>query len=290
MRSVIALTIALVSVCSINSLAQQAAPIRSAFEVVSIKPDTARVEGMVRVTPGRIEIPATTLRGLLRMAYGRFAFDPREIVGGPSWIDSDRFTVIATAAPPFQSGPDGFPTELTAMLRTLVEDRFKVKVHTEQRETAHYILIPIRSDAKARTGLRAVPDTCTQAMKELSGAKPAPPRPGPPPCSFGGPPGTLIGTGVTMDAFANVLSRSVGKRVIDRTAMTGSFDIELTFDPSSAAALGPAGPVPPGSPARDDTAPSIFTALQEQLGLKLESTRGPVDVLVVDSAEPPTPN
>lgn len=290
MRSLVAFAIAFVSACGMKSLAQQVAPLRSAFEVVSIKPDTSRVDGMVRVTPGRIEIPGTTLRGLLRMAYGRFAFDPREIVGGPSWIDNDRFTVIATAPPPFRSGPDGFPTELTAMLRTLVEDRFKVRVHSAQREASHYILIPVGSESKPGPGLRAVPDECTQAMKELSGAKPAPPRPGPPPCSFGGPPGKLIGTGVTMDAFANVLSLSVGKRVIDRTGMTGSFNIELTFDPSSASALGPPGAVPPGSPARDDNAPSIFTALQEQLGLKLESTRGPVDVLVVDSAEPPTPN
>ena len=114
------------------------------------------------------------------------------------------------------------------------------------------------------------------------------PRSGPPPCSFGATAGRLIGTGVTLTMFANVLSGFVGRNVVDRTGLNGSFDMELTYDPASAAKA------PPGTPAgpttRDDTAPSIFTALQEQLGLKLESTRGAVDVLVIDAAERPTPN
>jgi uncharacterized protein (TIGR03435 family) len=88
--------------------------------------------------------------------------------------------------------------------------------------------------------------------------------------------------------FANVLSGSAGRRVIDRTGLTGSFDIELTFDPAPAAKAPPGAPVGPAP--TDDAKPSIFTALQEQLGLKLEATRGPVDVLVIDQAERPTPN
>jgi uncharacterized protein (TIGR03435 family) len=93
---------------------------------------------------------------------------------------------------------------------------------------------------------------------------------------------------VELSMFANVLSTYVEKPVIDRTGLGGSFDIELTFDPSSAAQAPPGAP--PGPSPTDDTKPSIFTALQEQLGLKLESTRGTVDVLVIDSAERPTPN
>ena len=105
---------------------------------------------------------------------------------------------------------------------------------------------------------------------------------------FGGPPGQLVGTGVTMAMFANVLTRYVGRPVVDRTGLDGSFDLALTFDPASAA---PGVPGAPPGPARtDDTSPSIVTALQEQLGLKLESTRGPIDVLVIDQAERPAPN
>jgi len=284
----IALVVGSIAIATTSS-AQQAATPGLAFDVVSIKPNPSGVDSIIRVSPGRIEFPSTTLMGLIKSAYGRFAFDPREVVGGPSWIDSDRFRVIGTSARPFQSAPDGFPTDLSAMIRRLVEDRFKVRVHSEQRETAHYAMILARTDGKTGPGLRSAPDECTQAIKELSGAKPAPrTRAGPPPCSFGGPPGKIVGTGVTLNAFANMLSRFAGRRVIDRTGLPGSFDIELTFDPASAAQLPPGAA--PGPLPRDDAAASIFTALQEQLGLKLESTRSPVDVLVVDAAEPPTPD
>ncbi len=114
------------------------------------------------------------------------------------------------------------------------------------------------------------------------------PRSGPPPCSFGAGAGKLIGTGVTLTMFGRVLSGFVGRNVIDRTGLTGSFDIQLTYDPASAAKAPPGAP--PGPTTADDTAPSIFTALQEQLGLKLESARGQIDVLVVDAAERPTAN
>jgi uncharacterized protein (TIGR03435 family) len=145
-----------------------------------------------------------------------------------------------------------------------------------------------RSDRKTGAGLRQVPDACAAALKELTGAAPLPQRSGPPPCSFGGPPGRLIGTGVTIAMFASVLSGNAGRTVIDRTGLAGSFDIELNFDPSSTAQSPPGAP--PGPQPIDDSKPSIFTALQEQLGLKLEPTRGPVDVLVVDQAERPKEN
>jgi bla regulator protein blaR1 len=115
------------------------------------------------------------------------------------------------------------------------------------------------------------------------------PRSGPPPCSFRAAAGQLVGTGVTLTMFGNVLSGYVGRTVVDRTALAGSFDIDLTFDPASAAKAPPGAPPAPTVPP-DDAAPSIFTALQEQLGLKLESARGPVDVLVVDAAERPAPD
>jgi uncharacterized protein (TIGR03435 family) len=218
----------------------------------------------------------------------RFPFDQREVVGGPSWIGSEGFTVTATTERPLQARPDGLPSDLIAMLRTLVEDRFQVRVHNERREANIYRLVLARRDRKTGAGLHSVPDACAEAIKELTGGPPRPQRAGPPPCSFGGPPGTLIGTGVTMTMFGNVLSSYVGWTVVDRTGLAGSFDIELNFDPASAARGAPGAP--PGPIPTDDTRPSIFTALQEQLGLKLESARGPVDVLVIDRAERPTAN
>jgi uncharacterized protein (TIGR03435 family) len=260
-----------------------------AFDVVSIKPSQPGAPSRLpRVSPGRVEIYNTTLKGLIRTAHSRFAFDTREIVGGPSWIDSDRFDLVATMNLPPQVDSSGLPTGLIVMLRTLLEDRFGLRTHNERREGDVYTLTFARSDKKAGAGLRPAPDLCAATMKEMTGATPPPQRRGAPPCSFGGPPGRLIGTGVTIAMFSNVLSGNVGRPVIDRTELPGSFDIELTFDPASAAQAPPGAP--PGPLPNDDTKPSIFTALQEQLGLKLESTRGPIDVLVVDQAERPKPN
>jgi len=279
---------ALLCASSLSLAGQQPAPARE-FDVVSIKPSPPGASNRLpRINPGRVEIYNTTLRRLIGMTHSRFAFDPRQVVGGPSWIDSERFDLIATMNLPPQFDSSGVPAGLVAMLRTLVEERFQVKTHNERREGDVYALTFARSDRKTGADLRSVPDMCAAAMKEQSGATPAPPRKGPPQCSFGGPPGKLIGTGVTMAMIANVLSDHVGRLVVDRTGLAGSFDFELNFDPASAAKAPPGAP--PGPLPVDDTKPSIFTALQEQLGLKLESTRGPIDVLVVDQAERPAAN
>ena len=283
-----AIPAALLVALNVTLSGQQPSPER--FDVVSIKPSQPGAQNRLpRISPGRVEIANSTLKELIRMSYSRFAFDTREIVGGPSWIASERFDIVATLDQQ-QSGVDstGLPTGLDVRLRALIEDRFRVKTHNERREGDVYDLTFARSDQKTSAGLRTVPDLCAAAMKELTGPTPPPRRSGPPPCSFGGPPGKLIGTGVTMAMFSAVLSMNVGRPVVDRTALAGSFDIELTYDPASAAQAAPGAP--PGPVPTDDTKPSIFTALQEQLGLKLESTRGPIDVLVVDQAERPTPN
>jgi uncharacterized protein (TIGR03435 family) len=281
--------LAFVLALSAALLAQQAPAPHPAFDVVSIKPSQPGAPTLIpRISPGRVEIYNRTLKELIRTAYSRFPFDMRDVVGGPSWIDSERFDIVATMERPPQLNGVGILGELSGMLRAVIEQRFGVKTHNEQRQGDVYTLTHARSDRQTGAGLRQVPDTCDAALKELTGAAPPPPRTGPPPCSFGGPPGRLIGTGVTMVMVANVLSGHAGRTVVDRTGLAGSFEFELNFDPSSSAQAPPGAP--PGPQPRDDSKPSIFTALQEQLGLKLEPTRGPVDVLVVDSAERPTPN
>ena len=184
--------------CGIGLVGQQ--PERQqAFDVVSIKPSQPGAQNRLpRISPGRVELCNTTLRRLVASAYSRFPFDPREVVGGPAWIDSERFDIVATMERPPQFDQPGMLGELNAMLRALIENRFGVKVHNEQREGDVYTLTFARSDRKTGAGLRQVPDACGAALKELAGAAPPPQRSGPPPCSFGGPPGRLIGTGVTM--------------------------------------------------------------------------------------------
>jgi bla regulator protein blaR1 len=281
---------ALLLASSVSLFGQQPAP-PPGFDVASIKPSPPGTpDRLPRISPGRVEIFNSTLKELIRLAYSRFAFDTREITGGPSWIDSERFDIAATLGNPLPQGFDstGLPAGLSAMLRTLIEDRFAVRTHNERRDGDVYALTFARSDKTIGAGLRSVPDTCAAAMKELTSASP-PPRPtGPPPCSFGGSRGRLIGTGVTIAMFSSVLSGIVGRPVVVRTDLAGNFDIDLTFDPASVAKTLPGEP--PGPAPIDDTKPSIFTALQEQLGLKLESTRGPIDVLIVDRAERPTAN
>ena len=287
MKSATVITALLLASSAVRA-GQQPAPVKEpAFDVVSIKPtQSSAIGGGLRFNPsGRVEWTGTTLRNLIRMGYQRFGFDPREVVGGPAWIDSERFDIIATAERPAQNRSDGFPEQLFAMIQAFVEERFKVRVHNEQREAPIYALVLARGDGKTGAALRQVPDTCAEAIKAIGEKTP---RSGPPPCSFGASAGRLIGTGVTMTMFGYVLSNFVGRTVVDRTGIAGSCDIELTFDPATAAQA-PPGAAPGPTPA-DDTKPSIFTALQEQLGLKLESTRGPIDVLVIDQAERPTPN
>lgn len=263
--------------------------VQPAFDVVSIRPSAPNAPNRLpRISPGRIEIFNTTLKSLIRMGYSRFPFDSREVVGGPDWLDADRFDIVATMAPQPKVDETGLPAGLAGMLRAALEQRFGIKTHNEQREGDIYVLTFARTDRKIGAALRQVPDMCAAAMKEMTAATLPPPRNGPPPCSFGGPAGRLIGTGVSIKMFADVLSGNVGRLVVDRTELAGAFDFELNFDPASAAKAppdAPAGPLP-----ADDSKPSIFTALQEQLGLKLESTRGAIDVLMIDRAERPTPD
>ncbi len=249
----------------------QAAPGNSpAFEVASVKQNKSGEEGFtIHPQPGgRITVVNAPLRLLIRNAYRLQDF---QIVDGPSWLNSDRFDVVAKA--------EGNPSQdqLSSMLRTLLADRFKLSTHSEIREMSIYALMLARSDGKIGQQLRKA-EPCFRAPG--GGPPQSPPLLGPASCDFKVGPGTIAGRGVTMAALAASLSNRVGRTVVDRTSFTGDFDLDLKFTPESAS---------PNDPAVDQ-APSIFTALQEQLGLTLESTTGPVDVLVIDGVERPTPN
>jgi uncharacterized protein (TIGR03435 family) len=262
----------------------------SVYEVASVKPNrTPAPVTRMQAAPGRYGWTAATLKTLVAVSHQRSAFDQREVVGGPEWVDADRFDVVVQApAGATLTDPDGFPGPVFAMIRAVLVDRFGLAVHNEVRERPVYALTIARADRRLGDGLKRVDAGCADAMRRLAAPTPGAPTAGPPPCSFGGGPGQLIGTSVSLAMVASVLSRQVGRPIVDRTGIADSFNVVLTFAPESDARTSNGPPSTP--PAAVGDAPSIFTALQEQLGLKLESTRAPVDVLVIDKASQPTEN
>ena len=250
-----------------------------AFEVASVKPNKSGNSGwlMAPQPGGRVVAENVPLRALIQAAYQLQGF---QVLGGPSWLDTDRFDIAAKAV-----GNPG-PNEMLPMLRTLLAARFKLAVHTDTREQPTYALTLSRSDGKLGSRLRASDANCAAAARNALPTRPDPNRP--PPCGdFRMSAGRLTATGMSMERLALRLSERLNRPVQDRTALGGVFDLDIGYSPEQLQQPGPPG-VNAG-PA-DPSAPSIFTALQEQLGLKLEPARGPVEVLVVDSVERPTPD
>jgi uncharacterized protein (TIGR03435 family) len=216
-----------------------------------------------------------TLRALIRLAYGNASlFRPEEqIVGGPGWIDADRFDIEAKAAAEFAADPDGVTRQHLAMLRTLLEERFKLAAHMEQRDLAIYALVMARKDGALGPDLqRSTLDCSASATPPPAGVKCGVTNDGP----------TLVGRSMpiaALVAFLNI-SPAVGRLVQDHTGLTGLFDARLNFVRPFVLAPGGAAPNPDV-----DSGPTIFTALQEQLGLKLESRRAPIDILVIDAIQ-----
>ena len=244
---------------------------------------------------GRFTATNVPLRDLIRFAYQLQNF---QIVGGPDWLTSDRFDIVAKAEGEVPSAPLGTAGPMQMMMRSLLEERFKVSVHQEKRDLPIYALVFARSDKKLGAKLQPSTVDC-QAMMTAAMARGGPPLAPPPSTPSGRPvcgmrsgPGQMMGGGFPLSQLASALSQMVQRVVVDRTELTGNFDLELTYTPDQMP-QGPPGTPPPGAPPPppiDPNGPSIFTALQEQLGLKLDSQRGPVDVLVIDRAERPTEN
>jgi uncharacterized protein (TIGR03435 family) len=265
------------------------------FEVASVK---ANKSGDNRIgigfqPGGRFRATNAPLRELISAGYGTPQPLPAfQILGGPKWIESDRFDIVAKAAGDPQPGPNGAPPEMFLMLRSLLAERFQLTVHRETREVPIYTLVMARGDGKLGPQMHASATDCAAVMSAMRGrgGPPAPPAPGERmPCSLRMFPGSLSGGASTIAQLANVLARFVSRTVVDQTGLAGAFDFDLHWTPDQMPqARGDPPPGAPPLPAIDPNGPSIFTAVQEQLGLKLESTTGPVDVLVIDRVEHPT--
>lgn len=247
------------------------------FEVASVKLNkTGEPQSVAQMQPGgRVTLINRTLRYFVQFAYSSLEsqLHDLQIVGGPDWADRDRFDITAK----MEGNPS--PGRETAnlarmMLRAVLAERFQLKLRTESRELPVYALVLGRPDRRLGPGLRPRQDSCEGVI----------PRPGLPDlkedrplCGYlRGGQGTLNYRGVSISSLLRPSAiGGLDRIVIDQTRLQGHFDIDLTWAVDTSAST---------------DAPSIFTAVQEQLGLKLEPTRAPLEVLVIDDAQLPTPD
>ena len=282
--------------------APAAAAAPAEFEVASVKEnrlDDRRITFGLQ-PGGRFTATGVSLRELIRFAY---AVQPSQIEGGPSWIDTTRFDVLAKAPDGTvitNAGPGEVGT-MNLMMQGLLATRFKLIVERPMKDAPVYQLVMARADRKPGPNLKPAATDCAAlfAARRGGGPPPALPQPGEPMnCGMMMAPNRVQAGGTQIRQLAQILSQRVGRIVNDNTGLTGNYDFTLEFTPDPGLAGGPGGPggpgdVPPGAPPPpvvDPNAPSIFTALQEQLGLKLESGRQPIEMLVIKSVDLPTPD
>ena len=223
------------------------------FEVASVKP----FDRIGQVGHGRLEVsgPRVTMTGYTLSALIVYAYDLRnyQISGGPGWITSDGFTIAAKAEG--ETAPE--IAEIRKMLQSLLSDRFGLKLHRETKELRVYNLV------SAKAGPTLTPSKAQRATMQMGA-------------------GRMFLSKFTTAQFASVLSGVLSRPVLDQTGMTGEFDFTLESPDINMARMPP--------PPEDFNGPSIFTAIQEQLGLRLDPARGPIEILVVDQADRPIEN
>ena len=294
---------AVLAMATVVPLTAQNAP--SAFEVASVKPSSPNANAnsplgaMPMAMPaggGRFTGQNLSLRLLAVMAYNLQDF---QIIGGPAWQTVDKFDITAKAENPNTTFP-----QMRPMLQALLADRFKLKAHIETREMPIYALVLSRSDGKLGSNITPSTADCgdfeTQQQKLLDdlakgnldiqkmmnapcGTAPWMDAPGGFGMKFNGQPITTL---------TQLLTQATGRHVQDQTGLKGNYDYKLAMDPQflmqAMSQLGVSLPANATLPGSDN--PAILTAIQEQLGMKAESRRGPVDVLVIESAEKPAPD
>lgn len=256
-----------------------------AFEVASVKANKSgeRLARIEEEPGGRFTASNVPLRRLITYAY---QIADNQLVSAPEWIGAERFDITARLDHEPPAVPRSEPGERRFALRTLLAERFKLAVKRETREFPMYALVMARADGRPGPMLtRSSTDCSPEGMKARVAAGQA----GKPVSSMCGSrfnTGRIRFGGFPLSEFVKVFSPYDGRSVIDRTGLTGNWDFELTFIPDQP------GPRPSGqdAPLIDPNAPPLPTALQEQLGLKLEPTKGLVEVLVVERVERPTEN
>jgi uncharacterized protein (TIGR03435 family) len=258
-------------------------PKPASFEVASVRPNKSGDRGgsLRRQPGGRVDAVNMPLNTLISFAYQVPLF---LLAAGPGWIADERFDVVAKLErDAADADASGSIDSLRIAMQTLLADRFKLRVRRETRESDIYALVLARPGVNLNTSLTPSVQDCSPAgIQERRTTTAASTNTVQPVfCGMQMASGKISVGGLALSQFANGLSGLVGRVVIDRTGLNGNWDFELTFAPEPTS-----GPLPPpGEPPTTDPNASIFTALQEQLGLKLQSAKGPVEVLVIDGIE-----
>jgi uncharacterized protein (TIGR03435 family) len=235
-----------------------------AFEVASIKPNNSGSETFFMSPPSHGSFSATnvTLMRLITTAYG---LQNAQVIGGPSWLTSARYDVAAKGA------ENATGAEVTSMLQPLLADRFKLSIHRETRELPIYALVVAKNGSKLG---KPEEGSCAEALKASK------------PCaSLAEFKNGMVADNISLPTIASTLGRILGDRpVVDKTGLAGRFDIHLLWTD------GGRKPADSQEESNLEAPGSVFVALQEQAGLKLEATKGPVEVLVIDHVERPSEN
>jgi uncharacterized protein (TIGR03435 family) len=250
------------------------------FEVTSVKINRSALPGgMVDLRPNQFTATNSSLRELIAAANnvdGAF-----RVVGGPPWVDTDRFDVQARPSAPVRPG-DGM-----AMMRTLLADRFGLRTRLARQGRPIFALMT--TDSGGRTGPRLRPASSAACIKRgmLPGEVPVGELPS---CGLSAGPGRMSGRSVGLYLLAEYLSPRINRLVTDRTGLSGTFDLDLEWEMEGATRAALPRLSPDGTPPPEFDGAPLLTALREQLGLRLEATTGPVAVIVIDSVERPTPD
>lgn len=281
-RTLLATGCAVVAVATLSAQ-NTMPPANLAFEVATIKVNRSNdTGGSFGTRPGGVVlITNNTLRNIVRNTYG---VQNTQIAGGPEWFENVRYDITAKA--PGGGEAIQAPEQVMAMMQRLLAERFKLVVRREIRPTQVYALVLARGDGRLGPQLRKASVDCQTIVAEARARNVQPVLPPPvgdrPSCGTRTRPGVLMASGVRMADLARNLERPSERIVVDKTGLDGSWDIDLTYRFE--------GAVPPGAPPADNTpdTPSLFAAVQEQLGLKLDSQTVPIEMVVVASAEMPT--
>jgi len=244
---------------------------RPQFAVASVRPSKSEARPEIGNSNGRGRAKNATLKMIMATAYQVPIF---QISGGPAWVDSERFDIEAKAEDP----KTGY-IQLRLMMQSLLEDRFRLRLHRETRVSSVYFLVTSKGGARmSRSADQTSPDAT---------GPPSSPADGPPRGSVLMGAGILLANAASMSVLAKVLTPELEHPVLDRTDLNGRYDVRLKWMPEIQSADAPGG-----REAATSTLdlPGLFTALREQLGLELKAGRGPVEFLRIDSAEKPSPN
>jgi uncharacterized protein (TIGR03435 family) len=273
-----------------QSQTQDTPGIKFEFEVASVKLNKSGGERIaLNYSPDGFTAVNVTLRVLVQFAYG--PVEETRILGGPDWLNSDRYDIEAKVGSSIvdelqKLTPAQLRIERQRMLQVLLADRFKLTVHHETKELPVYALVIAKNGPKLQESKPG--DTYPNGFKAPDGSTGAG-------LYGGGAGGKLIGQRTDIPTLANVLSRQLGRVVLDKTGLKGSYDFALQWSPDQGQAVTPIGTdgsqqATDNTPSAESSGPSVFAAIQDQLGLKLESQKAPVPVLLIDHAERPAGN